>query len=180
MHAMACVRKNKKTEKSTGNKLMNTVYLILYVVVVLVVGLIACDSLRLKRSYGRLCREAENVSGKLVFLISEDFRVKATNYHKITSRADDQPHVLGNVLHCKNGCDAGCCGTGLKCKSCPLRLVITNSFRHQRNVEGMEATMELYDEEYKKEKVDVKVDGELMYAYMRPFMMVSVSLFRKI
>ena len=46
------------------------------------------------------------------FLIDRNFKVKETNFYELNENIkDDQPYVLGNVLHCQDGCDSGLCGT---------------------------------------------------------------------
>ena len=148
------------------------------IVAVLALFIIARNTYRLKTDFARFRKEISQKSG-LVFLINKDFEVKDTNYYQMNANmaGDGQPPVLGNVLHCKSGCDSGLCGTGFACQTCPVRLVIKNSFKNRRDFDSIEATMELYDASHEVQKVDVTVAGELVYAYNKPYMMVSVTSF---
>ena len=85
------------------------------------------------------------------------------------------PYVLGNVLHCQTGTDCGLCGTGFACQSCPVRFVIKNAFLQQHDVEGVEATMQLYDAEMNVQNVDVRLNGKLVYLNYQPHMMLEVE-----
>ena len=110
------------------------------------------------------------------FLIDEEFRVKETNLYDLNPEMnDDQPNVLGNVLHCETGCDSGLCGTGIACSTCPVRTILTNSFKLKRDFESVTATMRLYDNNHKVHEVDVKVDGHLVYLGYQPHFLVKVK-----
>jgi hypothetical protein len=156
--------------------MMNYLLLALLIVLAVAVAVVACDFYRLKKAFAHFKDRAERKSKNYVFLINRDFEVKATNYYdRNPERQDNQPRVLGNVLHCKSGCDSGLCGSGLSCHTCPIRFVINNAFKNRRDFSDVEATMELYDEKNEVKKTDVKVSGELVYANTRPYLMVSVA-----
>ena len=109
------------------------------------------------------------------FLIDKKFNVKETNFYELNEHVkDDQPYVLGNVLHCQSGCDSGLCGTGIACDTCPIRLIIRNSFRQKRDFSHVAATMHLYDANHEVQSVDVKVDGKLVYLGKEPHFVISV------
>ena len=128
------------------------IYLILIVAFAILVAL-----LLLLRSFYQLRADFARFRRK----ISE----QSNDYDLNTDRQKEPPMVLGNVLHCKNGCDAGVCGMGFACQTCPVRLVIKNSFKNKRDFNQVEATMALYNQEHKVQEVDVTVSGELVYAY---------------
>lgn len=109
------------------------------------------------------------------FLIDKKFNVKETNFYELNEHVkDDQPYVLGNVLHCQSGCDSGLCGTGIACDTCPIRLIIRNSFRQKRDFSHVAATMHLYDANHEVQSVDVKVDGKFVYLGKEPHFVISV------
>lgn len=152
-------------------------YLLIITAVAAVVALAIAvrDRYELKRKYRRFAEDIRRKSDDYVFLINPELKVQDSNYHALRPQmSDDGPHYLGNVLHCKNGCDSGLCGSSSLCTSCPVRYVIKNSFRDRRDFSNVEATMELYDEKHDVQSVDVTVSGELVYALSRPYMMVSV------
>lgn len=158
------------------------IYLILIVAFAILVALLLLlrSFYQLRADFARFRRKISEQSNDYVFLINKDLEVKDTNYYDLnTDQQKEPPMVLGNVLHCKNGCDAGVCGTGFACQTCPVRLVIKNSFKNKRDFNQVEATMELYNQEHKVQEVDVTVSGELVYAYSQPYMMVSVSSSQK-
>lgn len=155
-------------------------YVLLIIGLTFVIGLIILlrDVYHLKSSFARFRKQiAEKRKDDYVFLVNQDLMVKATNYYDFNPdmKDDGQPAVLGNVLHCKHGCDAGMCGTGFSCQTCPVRYVLKNSFKNKRDFEKVEASMELYDANRQVHSVDVLVNGELVYACARPYLMVSVS-----
>ena len=101
--------------------------------------------------------------------------MKETNFYELNEEIrDDQPYVLGNVLHCQNAIDEGLCGTGINCDSCPIRVVIKNAFKLKRDFDHVEAIMYLYDKSHKAVQADVRVDGELAYVGKEPYFLVKV------
>ena len=110
-----------------------------------------------------------------VFLIDRKFRVKETNYYELNKDLkDDQPYVLGNVLHCQNAIDEGLCGTGIDCNTCPIRMVIKNAFKLKRDFSQIEAVMHVRDKYQKTEQMDVIVDGELVNVGKEPYFLIKV------
>jgi hypothetical protein len=111
-----------------------------------------------------------------MFLIDKKFRVKETNFYELNENIhDDQPYVLGNVLHCQEGCESGLCGTGIACSTCPIRMVIRNAFKLKRDFDQITATMHLYDENHQVRELDVKVSGRLAYVGNEPHLLVRVD-----
>ena len=109
------------------------------------------------------------------FLIDRNFKVKETNFYELNENIkDDQPYVLGNVLHCQDGCDSGLCGTGISCGTCPIRMVLNNGFKHQRDFNDISATMHLYNAKHEVKEVDVKVDGHFTYIGHTPHFLIMV------
>ncbi len=125
--------------------------------------------------YSRLRRIIKDTTDQYIFLVDEQFRVKETNYYALRPSMDHQPNVLGNVLHCRTGCDSGLCGTGIACKTCPVRTVLKNSFQQRRDFTNIMATMHLYNEQNEVEKTNVNVDGKLVYVNYHPMFLVQVS-----
>ena len=158
-------------------KAENMVYVYLTIGLLAVVGLLSLyQRLRkTKNDYSLWADAVHQEQDCFAFLIDKDFNVKETNFYELNEFVkDDQPYVLGNVLHCQNGCDSGLCGTGIACETCPIRLIIRNSFRQKRDFNSVEATMSLYDANHEAQQVNVKVDGKLVYIGRKPHLVVSV------
>ena len=152
----------------------------LYIIILIGVVLTAVQLLRQwlkKRHDSAMLRErVHQQKDRYAFLIDRKLRVKETNFYELNDAIeDDQPYVLGNVLHCQEGCESGLCGTGISCKTCPIRLVIKNAFKLKRNFDHVEATMHLYDVNHEVAQVDVSVDGELVCIGREPHMVVKVK-----
>ena len=146
------------------------------VVVTLLLVVAARNIFERWQSYRRCKHRVRNEKERLAFLIDKDFVVKETNYYdKNPHIKDDQPHVLGNVLHCKAGCDSGLCGTGMSCQTCPVRFVLKNSFLQRRDIRSVEATMTLYDQDHKARDIDVSIDGDLVSVNNELYMIVKVE-----
>ena len=59
---------------------------------------------------------------RLPAAIDPDFNVLQTNYRSATGTAPKAvPPKVGNLLRCRNGEDAGVCGTHELCADCPVR-----------------------------------------------------------
>lgn len=94
------------------------------------------------------------------FLINSDVRVQLTNYFIQNPKARVPAiNILGNVLSCKNACDAGKCGEGELCKHCMIRASITRAFSQKDNFKDVEASMTLYDKQGIPYDIDVSVSG---------------------
>ena len=104
------------------------------------------------------------------FLVDQKFEVKESN----VKLPEGQPHVLGNVLHCKNSHDTGLCGEGEACKNCPVRFVINKSFERHDDFRDLEASMML-DGDPSVSDVDVSVDGSFVCIDRTPHMVVNVK-----
>jgi len=129
-----------------------------------------------RRDYAKVREKVYKDHTSYNFLVDEEFKVKETNFYEIEpTMKDNQPHVLGNVLHCQSGCDSGLCGTGVSCGECPVRLVLNNAFKLHRNVENVSASMHLYDSDKKVNVVDVKLDGEFKYIGYKPHILVHIN-----
>ena len=150
------------------------IYLIAFVTVVAIV-LVVRVWLKRKNEYALLCERVHQQTEHYIFLIDRKFRVKETNFYELNEDIkDDQPYVLGNVLHCQTAIDEGLCGTGIDCNTCPIRMVINNAFKLKRNFDHVEAVMHLYDKDHKAILQDVRVDGELAFVGKEPFFLVKV------
>lgn len=100
-----------------------------------------------------------------VLLINSRFDVLWTNYHLLNNRKQTKKHPkVGNLLRCRNGEDAGTCGTHEMCADCPVRAAIGQAFRDRANFSGLEAPMTLYTGDGSA-TVDcvVRVTGNLVY-----------------
>ena len=155
---------------------MNWIYWIVIVAAVLALGWAVCRWYKRRADYALLSERVHNPqTDAYAFRIDRKFRVKETNFYELNENIeDDQPYVLGNVLHCQDGCESGLCGTGISCGTCPIRMVINNAFKLKRNFDHVEATMHLYDEHHEVKQVDVSMDGELVYVGHESHLLVKV------
>lgn len=146
------------------------------VAMVLLVVPVVRNWLKRRHDFAEVKKTVENEKDKYMFLIDRDFKVKATNFYELNPELKDgQPEVLGNVLHCETGCESGLCGTGIACQTCPVRMILTNSFKQRRDFESVTATMRLYNKEHQVNEKQVKVDGKLVYLGYVPHFIVNVS-----
>ena len=155
--------------------------MVLYITLLLIAFLLVLVPLfrnwqKRKRDYKALRTEVHKTFDKYSFLVDKSLRVKETNFYELNKDfQDDQPYVLGNVLHCQTGCDSGLCGTGIACSTCPVRMVVKNGFKHHRDFSDIRATMHLYDANKEPKDVDVKVDGRFTYIGSTPHFLIKVS-----
>ena len=151
------------------------IIVLIAILIVIVVSVIK-NRLKQNRDYKALRIEVHKTFDKYSFLVDKDLNVKETNFYELNENIkDDQPYVLGNVLHCQTGCDSGLCGTGIACSTCPVRMVLRNGFRDHRDFSDIHATMHLYDAYHQPKTFDVKVDGRFTYIGHHPHFLVKVS-----
>ena len=116
------------------------IILILILAILLTVVPHVSNWLKAKRDTVEIHAKVHEDNGKYTFLIDRSLRIKDTNFYELNPELNDgQPAVLGNVLRCQTGCDSGLCGTGISCKNCPVRMILTNSFKLQRDFEDVTA-----------------------------------------
>ena len=150
-------------------------YIFIFLLILLVVIPFLRNNLKKKRDYAKLSQIVHQATDQYCFLVDKEFHVKETNFYQLNENIpDDQPYVLGNVLHCQTGCDSGLCGTGIACASCPVRTVLKNSFKRCSDFKSITATMNLYDENHEPQAIDVKVDGQFVYIGYDPHFLVNV------
>ena len=156
-------------------KLIDVLFLVALVAAVLIIVAVVRQLLKRSNDFALLRERVHLQSDRYVFLIDRKFRVKETNYYELNEDIrDDQPYVLGNVLHCQNAMDEGLCGTGINCDNCPIRVVIENAFKMKRDFDHVEAVMRLYDKNHKTVQVDVRADGELVHVGKEPYFLVKL------
>lgn len=154
---------------------MTILYVVISVVAVIVLLPLLRNWRKSRRDYKALRETVHGEKDHYAFLIDRDFKVKETNFYELNPELrDGQPDVLGNVLHCETGCESGPCGTGIACSTCPVRLIVNNSFKQRRNFSDVTATMHLLNKEQESQEVNVKVDGRLVYLGYKPHFLVSV------
>ena len=118
-----------------------------------------------------------NVAAYLL-LIDPDFNVLQTNYRSATGTAPQAvPPKVGNLLRCRNGEDAGVCGTHELCADCPVRAAITGVFRTKKGFSGLEVPMVLYTSDDRTATVDcdVSVAGNFLTVAGHPRVVLTVS-----
>ena len=80
-----------------------------------------------------------------ILITDENFAVTDTNYYMKTSTEAPQNSVrIGELIRCKNGLDAGACGTHKNCSLCAIRKHITKAFQDRTGFKDMETLMTLY------------------------------------
>lgn len=112
-----------------------------------------------------------------VLLIDREFNVVHTNYYMITGTpAAAVPPKVGNLLHCRNGEDAGCCGTHELCASCPVRAAIEEAFRSGENFFGLEVAMELYTSANPPQTItcDVSITGSHLPIEKKHYLLLTI------
>lgn len=155
---------------------MLLLYIGIVIICVVAVVQIVRTRQRYSSDYASLANAVHETKDKYSFLIDKDFNVKETNFYELNENIrDDQPYVLGNVIHCQVGCDAGLCGTGIACNDCPLRMVLKNGFKMKRNFNDIAAKMHLYDANHDIQEVNVKVDGQFTYIGDKPHFIVMIT-----
>ena len=151
------------------------IYLVLIIAALVLVASIGRKIWKRRHDYAVLMEAVHSEKEAYSFLIDRRFQVKETNYYELNKNmADDQPYVLGNVIHCQNGCDSGLCGTGIACKECPIRLVLKNAFKLKRDFNDIVAEMSLYDADHQVQDIVVNVDGKIVYIDKEPHMLVTL------
>ena len=118
-----------------------------------------------------------NVAAYLL-LIDPDFNVLQTNYRSATGTAPKAvPPKVGNLLRCRNGEDAGVCGTHELCADCPVRAAITGVLRTKKGFSGLEVPMVLYTSDDRTATVDcdVSVAGNFLTVAGHPRVVLTVS-----
>lgn len=152
------------------------VYIVLLLAVLVVVVAIGIKIWKKHRDYAVLKAIVHNTTDVYAFLIDQQFHVKETNFYELNiTIPDDQPHVLGNVIHCQSACDSGLCGTGISCEECPIRLVVNNAFKLRRDFDNIVATMQFYDAAHQVQETDVTVDGKLVYVDKEPHLLITLK-----
>ena len=150
------------------------------IIALLVVAIIVLPLVRrhfkTKSDYAEVQQIVMQQKDKYSFLVDRDLNVKETNFYDLNHCfSENQPRKLGNVLQCQTGCDSGFCGTGIACQTCPVRVVLRNSFKQKRDFSHVVATMHLYDANHEVKDVSVLVDGELVYIASEPHFIVNVK-----
>lgn len=111
-----------------------------------------------------------------VFLIDDKLRVKQTNYYALNNIKEKGPvKLLGNVLGCENGVEAGECGKHSRCRECVLRYTINKTFANKGEFSDIETTMRLYNGEKSPVNVDVNVSGRYTTVNDKPHMVIGVA-----
>ena len=88
-------------------------------------------------------------------MVDRNFLVEKTNYYNLNNTSEGQVlRRVGELLRCKNGLDAGACGSHENCKVCPVRNSIEKCFREKGHFSPLETPMRLY----MSEKMDNYVD----------------------
>lgn len=156
---------------------------ILYISIALLAALCVWSVIRLRglqRFISTKCSIMEMILKNIdayVLLIDEDFNVLTTNFYSLTgTSAPEKLPKVGNLLHCKNGDDAGQCGMHALCAECPVRAAIGTAFREQKGFTGLEAPMTLYTvaDSTKTIDCDVSVTGNYLDMDGMPNLLLTI------
>src|SRR5574344_1617020 len=121
-----------------------SILILVSIVLVLFIIIVYRSNRHLKSDYHSLKTMLDNLH-TYAFLVNENVGVEQTNYYALNPDAKhDQPLILGNVLRCKNGCDAGLCGTSPFCSRCTIRQHISKAFQTGTSFSNVESHMQLY------------------------------------
>lgn len=64
-----------------------------------------------------------------IILVDRNFLVEKTNYYNLNNTSEGQVlRRVGELLRCKNGLDAGACGSHENCKVCPSVTPLKSAF----------------------------------------------------
>lgn len=116
--------------------------------------------------------------GVYICIVNKQLQVVKTNYYDINMTSEPkEPMLLGNVLKCKNGEDAGLCGEGEACKHCLIRKFITNSFIRQEGFDDLEVPMYLYISRDKKKYIDcvVNISAKLLNVEVDKYLLLTIN-----
>lgn len=157
--------------------------MIVYVLVVALLTLVGIvvwmevRTFRLRSRVDKMNTLVQNLNS-YAFLINDKFEVEETNYYALNPGAKKaQPNLLGNVLRCKVGCDHGACGSGMSCKNCPVRFVISKAFERRDNIHDLEVGMEVYGGDNTKcvDDLDLCIGGRYINKDGNPKMVLNVK-----
>lgn len=152
--------------------------------ITILAGFCACLLCRI-RGQRRYIRLSDYINDEIfrnvaayILLVDPDFNVLQTNYYTLTGST--QPPRLpkvGNLLRCRNGEDAGVCGTHDLCADCPVRAAIAGAFSAGKGFSGLEAPMVLYtsDDHTKAIDCDVSVSGNFLTVAGQSRVVLTVS-----
>lgn|SRR5574344_682333 len=147
---------------------------VLVFVIIFLVNIIAKNR-KLEKKYKSLDVIFNNLHS-YAFLINDSVGVEQTNYYALNPDAkNDQPLILGNVLRCKNGCDAGCCGTSPNCAACTIRSHIIKALQTKTGFANVETHMQLYTPNHNVVEADVNVGGTYVEIQNRPHLVIDVK-----
>lgn len=103
-----------------------------------------------------------------VILIDKNFNVLKTNYYIQTNQRERVASIkVGDLLRCRNGADAGECGTHEQCSSCLLRRAIAEAFRDKKDFHKLTTSLSIYTTDNRQlvAKCDVSVTGSYIHQH---------------
>src|SRR5574344_155369 len=152
-----------------------SILILVSIVLVLFIIIVYSSTRHLKSDYHSLKTVLDNLH-TYAFLVNENVGVEQTNYYALNPDAKhDQPLILGNVLRCKNGCDAGLCGTSPFCSRCTIRQHISKAFQTGTSFSNVESHMQLYTPNHNVVETDVVVGGRYGMINNKPHLVVDVN-----
>ena len=157
--------------------------IILIIGMAILTAICACQICR-NRSQRRQIAESDHLGELIlrnidayVLLIDSAFDVLRTNYYILTNTPQSARRLkVGNLLRCKNGEDAGVCGTHDLCADCPVRAAISRSFSTRQSFSKLEAPMVLYTTPDHTQAIEceVSVTGNYITLDDKPHMLLTV------
>ena len=112
-----------------------------------------------------------------VLLITDDFLVRKTNYYELTGVTEPEtPERVGNMLRCRNGEDAGACGSYDLCVDCPVRAAINRTFVTKEGFYDLKVVMVVYASADKSRTLscEMSVTGVYLPINGAPYLLLTV------
>lgn len=118
-------------------------------------------NLKIKKETTLNCKLTDAILSNVdayIVLANKDFIVERTNYYRINNESESSTPVrVGELLRCKNGLDAGRCGTHEYCALCPVRKAINACFNEKAKFSKATVPMRLYVSAEKEDYIDCEV-----------------------
>jgi len=111
-----------------------------------------------------------------VFIVNKDVKVLYTNYYILNPDFPrSEINLLGNVLGCKNACDATECGLHDRCNFCLIRASIVKSYLELREFNNVETHMQIYIAPHLPIDIDVSVSARFIEHEGEQLLMVTME-----
>ena len=117
---------------------------------------------------------------RYVFGLASNREVLYTNYYDFNPAVERPSYnLLGNVLRCKNACEAGRCGTSRKCAYCALRQGIINAFSMKKGFNDLFTEMRFNSAHGHEYEAEVRANAIYMVRDDKPHLVLEVQVPKK-